>query len=357
MLPIDSKDPLNEAPHCKSCQAPMWEGDAYCSDCGQKAFKGPPSFWKLFGDFFDTVFNLDNRFFRTLSTMVFPGRLTNSYLSGRQKPYLNPLRAFFVSAVIMMAAFTYLLSSWYGESMDEQQRQNYLRGYRLILNERVEKGIDSLQRSYPDIQPPEVLDSLRNIVIHNPTDSMEMGYLVSGGGFSFVGASVKISRRDILELTPREVAEKYGIDDWFSRYQFIQMFRIQNADSKGILGLLGQLVWGLLLLVPVCSLWLKLFYIRRKRRYVSHFIFSLHVHTFTFIAFALATLIFYFTESGKYYAIAGILSSLYFVLSLKNVYKQNWFKTLAKSALLFVLYVFSVACCAIVSAVISVLLF
>ncbi|MEM9260405.1 MAG: DUF3667 domain-containing protein, partial [Bacteroidota bacterium] len=82
---------------CTNCGTPLPTSASWCTNCGQKVYKGPPSFGQLIGEFLETVFNLDNRFFRTLAALAVPGRLTNNFLAGKQKPYFHPLRLFFIS--------------------------------------------------------------------------------------------------------------------------------------------------------------------------------------------------------------------------------------------------------------------
>lgn len=335
----------------------MWDGDAYCSECGQKKYTGPPSFWQLFTDFFEVVFNLDNKLFRTLATMLVPGRLTRSYLAGKQRPYLNPLRAFFVAAVIMIATFTILLSSVARTDLNNQQKKNHKRGHQQIFNEHFILGLDSTRLVYPDFGPEEAVNYLRKRVLVRPNDSTNYGYFRYLGGLSFQEVSVKVSMRDFVEMPPEEIADKYKVEGDLNRYQFIQILRIQDADSRGILVMFGQLIWGLVLLVPLCALPMKLIYLRRKRRYIEHFIFSLHTHTVMFLLLTMATLFHYFFDFSLAYAVVGILVVIYFLWALKAVYKQSWFKTLAKGGLLFIFYCFFLVLCTAVAGIFSVLTF
>lgn len=99
-------------------------------------------------------------------------------------------------------------------------------------------------------------------------------------------------------------------------------------------------------LMPFVAFLLWVFYVRRKqyrRFYYEHLIFSIHLHTIIFLLFALALAVLYFyrPESAKAERILSFtnsLSGLYFLLSLKRVYRQSWLRTVMKFLLLIFIY-------------------
>jgi hypothetical protein len=115
----------------------------------------------------------------------------------------------------------------------------------------------------------------------------------------------------------------------------------------------GELSWGriseelerrisptLFCALPLFALLLKLFYFRSRRYYIEHLIFSLHMHTWAFMAFLL------WDGYGKLialgpnwlhavfsWAMAGWVI-WYPLKALRVVYGQSWRKTLVKAVLL-----------------------
>jgi len=89
---------------------------------------------------------------------------------------------------------------------------------------------------------------------------------------------------------------------------------------------------GFFLLLPVFALILKIFYIRRNQFYMRHLVFSIHLHSFIFIAFTLIVashLI--FNKSLTLFTMFLIcMIPLYFVMALKKFYGQQVGKTLLK---------------------------
>lgn len=330
-------DPLPQDEHknCTCCGEPMWPADRFCADCGQKAFDGPPGFWQMIGEFFETVFSLDNRLFRTLQNLVFPGRLTNRFLAGKQRPYFQPLRLFFVSSVLMIGAFTIVATDAIGDSLEKEMEQKKATAYHDVYADKLKVYADSILVSFPRLAHPEVLDSLENLFGKNKGDSMQLSYMDFYSD-NEIDVSISIATEDARLLTPNELVKKYKIEGWLNQYQIKQMVRLESRlNVNSIATAMGQLVWGLVLLVPVVALLLKLIYIRRQRLYVEHFIFSLHVHSFFFLLMFFSAIELYF--SGTVYILLSSLavSAFYFVKSLKNVYRQGWWKTIIKSAILF----------------------
>ena len=100
-------------------------------------------------------------------------------------------------------------------------------------------------------------------------------------------------------------------------------------------------------LLPVVALIFKFWYLFAKRYYIEHLIFSLHNHAFLFVSLILILLAnvgeTLFTEYGNttaatsmiwVMAVIGSWIPLYMLISLRVVYRQNWFMTMGKFTLI-----------------------
>jgi hypothetical protein len=87
-------------------------------------------------------------------------------------------------------------------------------------------------------------------------------------------------------------------------------------------------------LLPVFASVMKLIYWRRKRFYVEHFVFALHVHAFVFLTFAVSLV----SPYDEVDAVAMVWVMLYIYLAMKRFYAQGWFRTGVKYVLLGTLY-------------------
>lgn len=102
------------------------------------------------------------------------------------------------------------------------------------------------------------------------------------------------------------------------------------------------------LLLPLFALYLYVLFRKPGRFYLSHFIFSIHYHSFVFLLLTLIViLIDYIFPSSVFLSqwslfIAIFISQVYLALALKRVYTQSWLITIFKLVLLNFMYSISV---------------
>jgi hypothetical protein len=101
---------------------------------------------------------------------------------------------------------------------------------------------------------------------------------------------------------------------------------------------LSNLAWMLVLYVPLIALLLKMIYVRNRRYYVEHLVFSLHQHTSFLLMLMLLYLFSISTNWEDWLEITALFYFIYLVVSIKRYYQQHWMKTLLKCMILIVLY-------------------
>lgn len=90
------------------------------------------------------------------------------------------------------------------------------------------------------------------------------------------------------------------------------------------------------LLLPFYALAFKLLYVRHKKFYIDHLVYTLHLQSFVYIIVSIVLIIpLWITPSAREWFMGVILVSmiLYILLSLRKIYKQSWIKTILKTAL------------------------
>jgi hypothetical protein len=113
-------------------------------------------------------------------------------------------------------------------------------------------------------------------------------------------------------------------------------------------------------LLPLFALFVGWFYNRRKYYYTQHAIFSIHFHSFYFLIFPFLNLLSFLLvpdisvdtavkSPGKFaweWSTPGILALLltfvYLVAALKNVYRQSLWLSLLKAIAISILYIISI---------------
>lgn len=324
---------------CLNCRHPLPAEMAYCPHCGQQRVKKLLSLRELIADLVSSFFNLESKLWRTLAEMVVPGKLTESYFQGRRVRLLTPFRIFFIVAVAHFAILAVRIHGSVRPSLErfalQQQKGTYAKQYAAHLDTLIEET----QAAFP--QARKALDTLRvknqpqkftPLDFHFGLMTLKSGQLSSGTPIEF---------EDLITLPQESLLKKYALSDPFSRLQVqVAQRMLQNPDSF-VQFLLSKLIWLAIFLVPALAIVLQLLYLRRKRYFVEHLVFSLHYHT---LAFALMGLFFQFSfHRSEFLGWFLLLIFLYGFLALKRFYGQGWRKTFLKFTILHTFYLFLVS--------------
>jgi hypothetical protein len=99
----------------------------------------------------------------------------------------------------------------------------------------------------------------------------------------------------------------------------------------------GNMPRAFAVLVPIFALLLKLFY--RRRFYVEHLVFALHVNAFSFAAM----LPWEWRHSTPLYVICSLATFVYLALAMRRVFAESWKRTLVKLTAIMLAYFFFAA--------------
>lgn len=311
---------------CQSCHCLVEEDANFCSICGQKKILKTVSLRELIRDFFDNLFSLDSKFFRTFGQLIFiPGKLSQEYVAGKRQLYYTPIRLFLFWLTIAFVLLNFVLSDVqkFSHKMDEEvQIETYKDSLRTQLNSIFE---DSTSR--------QKLDSL--LPGNNMLQQM-------GKSFFSMGSEDKISMKDLYLMEPKEIIEKYEIKRFWKKQFVHQMAKATKNPGDFQLYLISHLSWIVLVSIPFIAFLFKLLYIRRKKMYLEHLVYILHIHTFIFIVAAILFIYFLIINPSAQY-LSPILWTLavivfYFVASMKRFYQQSLLKTSFKFILFLLAY-------------------
>ena len=264
---------------CANCGARFVpERRRFCPECGQETHLRAPRLGEFVQQFGGAYFATEGALWRTLKLLLFkPGELTRQYLAGRRKHFVLPLRLYLTISLATLLVV------------------------RLAGTVNV------------DVQPDaskEFAKAGNNLVIK------------LGGGSAGLREGVffcenlpawvckRFKRR--IDIDPKAMASELD----FIKERF-----------------LGNLGGAMFLLLPAFALWLKLVYLGRGMRYTEHLVFALHVHTFWFLALALAM-----TGVDWVVLVAMLAAPLYTLMAMKRVYGGRLGPRLLRAALVSALY-------------------
>ncbi|AKU23679.1 hypothetical protein ACZ75_21735 [Massilia sp. NR 4-1] len=231
----------HDAPaECRNCNAQV--SGHYCHNCGQETRLHAPSFGEFAHEFIGHYVALEGRLWGSITRLLFrPGLLTNEYLRGRRKRYVEPLRLYLSLSIIFFAVLKF--SSFAAVNFnDEDEKKDSIVALQGLSDDEVKKSKSNL-----------------NIGTRaaSPGDGKIREYAPS--------IAERIDRFDKLSSEKKTDA----LSDGFYKYAPYAVF----------------------LMMPLFAFYLKVLYIGSGRRYGEHLLFALHTNAFAFIVFGILTLV------------------------------------------------------------------
>lgn len=143
-----------------------------------------------------------------------------------------------------------------------------------------------------------------------------------------------------------EALDSLGYQKTFTNRFFYNRSKVANSfmkdaesRNKFIQEMISHASISLFILLPIFTLSLKFFYIRRKFTYVEHLIFVFHTQTVFFILLTLFFLINFMVKSVQPW-IFVLLFLIYLLIAMRKFYQQGYFKTFIKFIIINMVYMF-----------------
>ena len=348
------KKPKKETPpptHCENCGAQLH--GHYCAICGQAAVDYHRSFRHVIIDVLDSFLNWDSKFVRSIGLLLWrPGWLTNQFLEGRRVRFVHPLRLYLlVSIVFFLCARLIPVSEHqtvrpedlppeararYEQKMAKLRAKNEVRPFLNFTHNSVApnappasptpaEATSASSEKEPVVPPSTATPSEAQIAVDDVMKELEADKQKEAGPHVQFGPDKKRPK------TPFEVWMEKRIKD-----------QIGENGSKAKLfveTLRSNLSTMMLFCIPLFAFILKILYLRQKRFYIEHLVYSLNIHAFFHLAVILVVLISIglnrWIPGAPQVLLTLLLCALVFVqifFSIRQVYKQSWFMSLFKFA-------------------------
>ncbi len=339
---------------CLNCDLFFQEGDHFCSNCGQKTDAHLLTVTELLSNFWNSLFNLDNTVFSTLKYIWRPWKLTEFYVKGKRKTYLNPMRIFLITLLLHFGLLLTTVDIDNNKTLTNELYRDYERS--------------KIKGEYMDIKSKLSLDgsacvlsdSIEN-VLFDKTLLVEQDTQLSIEIFG--KKKYPFTKKDVLELPIDSVYQKYDITTFTEKLIVGQYFKIMKDQAGTGNYVIGNFSWGVLLVIIALAAFMKLLYIRKKVHYVEHLVFLMNVHSFCFLVNAIVLFIcvkFDDFESKYEVLTNSILIGVPLVtmfISMFYYYKQGFLKTLLKYAILGTMYMLFFGIFIVIVSLVSLILF
>lgn len=346
----------------------------FCPHCGQRNNQGKVSMKELLRRFWSNFSHLDSKFVKMCWQLLIPGKVTIEYFAGRQKRYPHPVQFFFVIMFFFLLLYSKLSdNNQSGLNMTGNNKEfsigtqtvekdgqeikinniNFFESIqRYVMGRALRRAVDSLPVEWRTTTTREAVDSVVTLV-NGPWEQqvilLQSIGLDSGAApgsidtipLNFVDRQIKISIDDMVNLTPDQIIEQYGLTSWMDRILIKQGIKSLKDSSNLIRTYTGSFGWTVLILIAVMSFVLYLLYWRRKRFYVEHFVFLMHQNSGAFLLLSIGILISKILALEDQPLVPLLLITwiaIALLIAMKRFYQQSWPKTILKWVIYSLLY-------------------
>lgn len=371
---------------CENCGRPREE--RFCSQCGQNDRTYSRSLFPVLGELVRESFEFDGRLARTLKLLLLkPGSLSTEFSHNRRASYMTPVRLYLFTSVVCFLTAS-LVMSRAPNPLEEEPEQDL----RASLAEIPAEVMDSLQAVVPGFQlqidgedvpvsmeisesgiaalranlEPSQHGKLDDLLKRESARATQMALAFLAAAFDSEARASSVDGRQGApgpdedaapgeDVAPEEdvapvaggppagdavvLPTSRGFLARMSLNSFVDLMHDPDAFTERII---GNLSIAMFFLLPVYALMLAVLYWRKKRYYIEHLVFGMHVHSFLFIVVTLM-LIASITPMGAAgqgwtQGILGLAVLAYPIIALRRFYGNGWFVTLVKAFVLGILY-------------------
>ena len=363
-------DPAGRRPppaaSCLNC------GDArsgrYCAQCGQndRNYRRAlvPMLWELVRE----AFEVDARVPRTLSLLLFkPGSLSREFSRNRRARYSSPVRLYIFASFVFFLVLSLTLAGPLPEGavtvgvdgpeeavspeeagslveadtveVDPSQvvGDTELAALKAVLRPgQGQKVDDILRRPNSNWTRTAVAMFARLVSADDPFGPGEADFVLNEDSASADAADLKQPEgRDSALAAPQD-PDRPGL--------LIRAFATSGVDflhdpEVFQQRIIGNMPIAMFFLLPFLALALAICYFRKRRFFVEHLVFAMHVQIFVFLVLSVALLI-PPGPIGRWASLALFLApEVYYLVALRRFYRDGWIRTLIKGFFVQWLYV------------------
>lgn len=352
---------------CLNCGWTLKEKERFCPQCGQENRNININFGRLFNEFLSTYLAFDSRIGRSIIPFLFkPGFLTKSFLQGKRKQYVHPVRLYLV-----MSIFYFFILSLVADKIAEQDNE-FIHVENLSIFESIEPATKEILENTLSEETIDALlssdfsslDSVRQEILEN-SSGIERSQLQDIFGKDLIGIKQNLQQASttelsdnsglILQLSHGEIdvgllyvlkndmkfSDQALVDtitsgslEPFEKSVALKLVKIARSRKEVIFNLIVQnFPIMMLLLIPLFAATLKLLFITRRRLYIEHIIHALHLHAFAYLVYGVFLLfmlipIILSTLGEGFLFLGFLLVTIYAYNSFQRLYGGRWFGTL-----------------------------
>lgn len=306
---------------CKNCET-QFVGQ-YCPNCGQhiKELERPIRF--MFVDFMGTIVSFDTRLVKTLLAILFkPGKLTKDFVEGKRARYMPPFRFYvFISFVMFL-----LVSTITNNSIKDNKGDVISEDFKNIDAATKDSITTAIKDSIMLAVDETLKEELDSIQYSNYKSTISVNDSVVGGLSEMVEGINNFE--DIVEGEDEKYADTIKLIQEHPELFMNKLFQFTS--------------WALFLFMPLFAFFLWISFMRSKKLYIGHLIFSLNIHSFIFTVISLIVSVALIFPNHSTLWMGHLCWSIpiYQVIGARRLYKRRWLATFFKMTFVWFMYGF-----------------
>ena len=329
--------------------------------------------WSVVLEVFREMFELDSRLFLTLKSLLFkPGHLSSEFSRNRRAAYMSPVRLYLFISFVFFLVLSISAGGWLrnldlsdadvrmGGSGDDPAAADSA----LAVTDSVLAAVDSAlaDRGLPaglglgalvdsvladsaltadtradsavgQAIDPVQLEALKARLL--PEHARKVDDIMGRPGNP---PAKQVVRGLAGSVDPDERAS--GVPAWLNRYGRGLLIDLFHDPRAFLQEAIGNLPIAMFFLLPVFAMILGVCYLRRKRFFVEHLVFGMHIHTFMFLMATTALLVPGEGAGNWVQLFLVVVSPLYVLIAMRRFYGEGWGRTLVKGFVVWNLYSF-----------------
>ena len=310
-------------PTCLNCGHPR--GERFCGYCGQNDRNYIRSAWSVAGDFLHETLEIDSKLLRTLKLLVRPGRLSAEFSRNHRASFMSPVRMYLFATILYFFAFARAFFGGVDTGTIDPSLSFSVTGGSLAGD-----SVDAAGAVLDNLAPEQAqVDALKtrlepryqqklDDILSRPEEAAGVGTILAFSG----------------DMEPRAPGET----GWLEKALWSLMIDFVHDPVFFMERVVGNLSVSFLCLLPFQALVFAIIQFRKKRYFVEHLVFQIHLQTFCLLASAIPLLLPAGAIANLVWLATSVWMLYYTLAAMRHFYRDGWIWTAIKGICALILY-------------------
>lgn len=313
-------------PTCLNCGRPR--GERFCGYCGQNDRNYIRSAWSVMADLVRETLELDSKLLGTLKLLVRPGRLSAEFSRNHRANYMSPVRMYLFASIVYFFAFAHAFFGNGGGAATETLGPTA--AFEVTGGSVAADSSNPTAAVLGDLAPEQAqVDALKTRLY--PRYQQKLDDILSRVGEA---AAIGTIIAPFGELEPRAPGET----SWLEMAFWSLVIDATHDPVFFMERVVGNLSISFLCLLPFQALVFAIIHFRKKRYFVEHLVFQIHLQTFCLLLSAVPLLLPVGAIANLVWLITSLWILYYTLAAMRHFYRDGWIWTVFKGILALILY-------------------